>query len=178
MTGSERSQHHHLHYRHARSGFAVMSERSRSATRRPRAGDSQSDQSDESSDASSGKHVKKRDAHGQRGSPAKVPEFMRLSGEAAASGRRSRSSSRSSSPASGVDDARAVSGEGRLSTDDIFNLASSLVRGEGGAWLSAAHAASQEDLEAYGWRCYWCLCVRSAIQTSLPLPYAGLMHLA
>ena len=90
-----------------------MSERGRSATRRPRAGDSQSDQSDESSDGSSGKHAKKRGAHGQRGSPAEVPSFMRLSGEAAASGRRSRSSSRSSSPASGVDDARAVSGEGR-----------------------------------------------------------------
>ena len=79
---------------------------------------------------------------------------MQLSGQAAASGRRSRSRSRSSSPASGVEDAQGVSGKG-MSTEDVYDLASRLVRGEGGTTLSAVSV--QEDLEPYGGRCYWCL---------------------
>ena len=148
-----------------------MSDRGRSASRRPREADSRSDQCDESSDGGSGMHAKKRGAHGGRGSPADVPDFMKLSGDAAESGRRS-SRSRSSSPASSVEGAQPVSGGGRLSTDDdVLDYASRHVRGEGGASLSAAHATTEDDLEPYGGRCHWCLCVRS-VHSNLVMAHA------
>ena len=112
------------------------------------------------SDGSDGKQrgrPRKRGEHGGYSGLLEIPAFLQLSGDAVASGRRSRSGSRSrsASPASGVDSVSPVRGSREMSVADVFVLASNLAREK------SPSREAQEDLEAYGGRCYWCLCARS-----------------
>ena len=101
-----------------------------------------------------------RGSHGRCSSPGEIPLFMRLSGEAAEQGRRSRSRSnssergdckrsRQSSPAPGVASGSSLSNQA-VTTEAVHAMAEEHV-------LSLMTKKQDEDLSQFGGRCYWCL---------------------